>query len=97
MCCGDKNAIIELRSVCKAFDAVLKPYLFKTIQLEFSKFLRHERTPSVMALERVGDCCESMYLDMMIIRDEGMRTLLRDREEAGRMMASKSAMRLATL
>lgn len=72
MCCENKNTAIELRSVCKAFDVVLKPLVFKTIQLEFSKFLRHKRTPSVLALERVGGYCEFMYLDMMVVRDEGM-------------------------
>jgi hypothetical protein len=71
MCRGDKNTLIELRFVCKAFDAILKPYVFKTVQLEFSKFLRHEPTSSTTHLERVGGLCESMYLDMMIIRDEG--------------------------
>lgn len=71
MCRGDKNTIIELRHVCKAFDVVLKPYIFKTVQLEFSRFLRHEGTPSLRALERVGNICESIYLDMMIVRDEG--------------------------
>jgi hypothetical protein len=74
MCRGDKNALIELRCVCKAFDIVLKPYIFKTVQLEFSRFLRHEKTPSIRALERVGHHCESIYLDMMIVRDEGTST-----------------------
>ncbi|KAE9376626.1 hypothetical protein N431DRAFT_501442 [Stipitochalara longipes BDJ] len=39
----EKNTILPLRLVCKAFDEILKPYVFKTIQLEFSRFLRQRR------------------------------------------------------
>jgi hypothetical protein len=71
MCRADKNDIFPLRLVCKAFDAFLKPYIFKTIQLEFSKFLRHAPTPDLKSLETVGDLCQALYLDMMVVRDEG--------------------------
>ena len=67
-----KNAILPLRLVCKAFDAFLKPYAFKTIQLEFSKFLRHDTTPELKSLETLGSLCQAVYVDMMVIRDEGM-------------------------
>jgi hypothetical protein len=71
MCRSDKNDIFPLRLVCKAFDAFLKPYIFKTIQLEFSKFLRYAPTPDLKYLETVGDLCQAVYLDMMVVRDEG--------------------------
>jgi hypothetical protein len=72
MCQCDKNNIFPLRLVCKAFDAFLKPYIFKTIQLEFSKFMRHAATPDFKSLETVGKLCQAVYLDMMVVRDEGM-------------------------
>ncbi len=109
MCRCEKNTILPLRLVCKAFDGILKPYVFKTIQLEFSRFLRQRRgaveakdwngeAQVVKGLEghgsgldgvwggeaiwklrmdrdglrRVGGCCEALYLDLMVVRDEGM-------------------------
>jgi hypothetical protein len=72
MCRCDKNALLPLRLVCKAFDDALKPYVFKAVQLEFSKFHRHEPTPDISSLARVGNTCEALYLDMMVVRDEGM-------------------------
>lgn len=71
MCRCEKNAILSLRRVCKAFDAALKPYVFKTVQLEFSRFLRTGDTPVIEALERVGSMCNALYVDMMVIRDAG--------------------------
>jgi hypothetical protein len=105
----EKNTILPLRLVCKAFDEILKPYVFKTIQLEFSRFLRQRRGPVEVknwdeegkivrelqghgsgldgvwgneaiwklrmdreGLRRVGGCCEALYLDLMVVRDEGM-------------------------
>jgi hypothetical protein len=67
----DKNSILPLRLTCKAFDNALRPYLLKTIKLEYSCFLRNS-THNVKTLERVGNLCDSIYLDMMVIRDEGM-------------------------
>jgi hypothetical protein len=108
MCRCEKNSILPLRLVCKAFDEILKPYVFKTIQLEFSRFLRQRRgaieakdwdeegkiardlqghgsgldvvwgheaiwklTMDREGLKRVGGCCEALYLDLMVVRDEG--------------------------
>ena len=64
--------ILNLRLVCKAFDMALRTCAFKTIQLEFSRFLRHAPTPDVQSLVGVGGLCEALYLDMMVVRDEGM-------------------------
>lgn len=72
MCRCEKNAVLPHRLVCKAFDNALKPFIFKTVQLEFSRFLKTDRTPTIESLERVGGICEALYLDMMVVRDEGM-------------------------
>lgn len=76
MCRSNKNALLPLRLVCKAFDAFLKPYALRTIQLEFSKFLRDAPTPKLAALETAGKFCQAVYIDVMVIRDEGMFTSL---------------------
>lgn len=70
MCPSDKNVITPLRLVCKAFNRALKLYLFKTLQLEFSKFVRNG-APDLTALDSVGELCEAIYLDMIVVRDEG--------------------------
>jgi hypothetical protein len=118
-CRCEKNAILPLRFVCRSFDAILKPYVFKTIQLEFSRFLRQRRggveerdwdgereraregdqdegrivrgleghgsglegvwggegigrgRMDGEGLRRVGAWCEALYLDLMVVRDEG--------------------------
>lgn len=72
MCERQKNTILHLRTVCKAFDLALRTYAFKTVQLEFSRFLRNVPTPNPQSLSEVGTLCESLYLDMMVVRDEGM-------------------------
>jgi hypothetical protein len=71
MCRVDKNLLLPLRLVCKAFDVALRPFIFKTIQLEYSRFLRNAQLSSP-SLARVGHLSEAMYLDMMVIRDEGL-------------------------
>lgn len=71
MCRCDKNKILPLRLVCRAFDTALKPYIFKTVQLEFSRFLRDAPRPKLEELARVGQLCDALYLDMMVVRDEG--------------------------
>ena len=67
----DKNSLLPLRLVCKAFDEALKPYLLKTVKLEYSCFLR-DATLSAKTLKPVGNLVDSVYMDMMVIRDEGM-------------------------
>lgn len=67
----DKNQILLLRLVCSAFDSLLRPYVFKTFQLEFSRFARGDATPSIDNMEGVGALCEALYCDLMVVRDEG--------------------------
>ncbi|CAL3963519.1 hypothetical protein PZA11_001113 [Diplocarpon coronariae] len=70
LCERQKNTVLQLRLVCKAFDLALRSFAFRTIQLEFSRFLRHVPTPDPGSLVDVGRLCEALYLDMMVVRDE---------------------------
>ncbi|EKD18836.1 hypothetical protein MBM_03078 [Drepanopeziza brunnea f. sp. 'multigermtubi' MB_m1] len=70
MCERHKNTIVQHRLVCKAFDLALRAFAFKTVQLEFSRFLRHEATPDPDSLSSVGAICEAIHLDLMVVRDE---------------------------
>jgi hypothetical protein len=73
MCRCEKNVVLPLRRVSKAFNTALRPYVLKTIQLEFSRFLKSgPELPDGAALERIGGFCQAVYLDMMVVRDEGM-------------------------
>jgi hypothetical protein len=71
LCKVEKNKIMPMRLVCKAFDAGLRPYFFKCLQLEFTRYRRDSAKMSVDALERIGGLSDSLYLDLMVIRDEG--------------------------
>lgn len=71
LCKCEKNTLLPLRLVCKAFDAGLRPYIFKCIQLEFSRFSRSHPGLDEVALERVGWLAEAVYVDVMVVRDEG--------------------------
>lgn len=69
----DKNALLQLRTVCRLFDDVIKPYVLRTLQLEFTrldKTARRLRPPDHAALQRIGGLCRALYIDMMIVRDD---------------------------
>ena len=71
---GDKNALLNLRTVCKLFDHVLKPIVLQTLQLEFTRLDRISRSCRPLddaALQRIGHLCQALYLDLMMIRDDG--------------------------
>ncbi|KAF8847131.1 hypothetical protein BDZ45DRAFT_351750 [Acephala macrosclerotiorum] len=70
LCKCEKNTLIPLRLVCKAFDAGLRPYIFKCIQLEFSRFRRNLKPLDEGALQRVGGLADALYVDVMVVRDE---------------------------
>ena len=72
MCRCEKNKALQLRYVSKAFNTALRPYVLRTVQLEFSRFLRGPHVPRIEALEALGGFCQAVYLDMMVVRDEGM-------------------------
>lgn len=72
---GPRNNILDLRLVCRAFDRFLKPHACRTIALEFSRLSKNSRRrqPDVDALQTIGYHCKSMYIDLMVLRDECMR------------------------
>ncbi len=72
---SEKNVLLPLRLVNKRFDFILREYMFKTVQLDFSRFARGETAPQMSSLAAVGHLCQSLYCDMMVIRDEGMLCL----------------------
>ncbi|KAJ4864254.1 hypothetical protein V8C43DRAFT_276943 [Trichoderma afarasin] len=69
---GPKNSILDLRLVCRAFDRILKPYACRTLELEFSRLSKTSRLgrPRTDALQTVGYHCKSLYIDLMVLRDE---------------------------
>jgi hypothetical protein len=74
---SEKNVLLPLRLVNKRFDFILREYMFKTVQLDFSRFARGETAPQMGSLAAVGHLCQSLYCDMMVIRDEGTIGLAR--------------------
>ncbi|KID77319.1 uncharacterized protein G6M90_00g098590 [Metarhizium brunneum] len=68
----NKNAVLNLRLVCRLFDRILKPSVCCTLGLDFSRMSRasHLRRPDVDALQTIGYHCKSLYIDMMVLRDE---------------------------
>lgn len=71
LCRCEKNMVMPLRLVCRAFDAALRQYVFKCVQLEFSRFRKDAPAMDVGALGRIGGLAEALYLDLMVVRDEG--------------------------
>lgn len=67
-----KNAALNLRFVCRAFDTALKPILCQTLNLEFTRLSRfsHRRPPTPEGLQTIGYHCTSLYIDLMLLRDE---------------------------
>lgn len=79
---GPRNNVLSLRLVCRAFDRFLKPYACQTIALEFSRLSKMSRRkrPDIDSLQTIGYHCKSMYIDLMILRDERkLPRLLRQR------------------
>ncbi|KHN94451.1 uncharacterized protein MAM_07639 [Metarhizium album ARSEF 1941] len=69
---GQKNAVLNLRLVCRLFDRILKPSVCCTLGLDFSRMSRasHLRRPDIDALQTIGYHCKSLYIDLMVLRDE---------------------------
>ncbi|KAI1386703.1 uncharacterized protein F4822DRAFT_324649 [Hypoxylon trugodes] len=71
---GNKNDLLQLRTTCKMFDEILKPFALRTLQLEFTRLNKSTRETNPLdddALCRAGPVCRALYLDMMVVRDEG--------------------------
>ncbi|ROT41569.1 hypothetical protein SODALDRAFT_331316 [Sodiomyces alkalinus F11] len=69
---GPRNDVLELRLVCSAFDCYLKPYVCRTVALEFSRLsaASGRRRPDPDALQTIGKHCKALYIDLTILRDE---------------------------
>ncbi|UNI15036.1 hypothetical protein JDV02_001608 [Purpureocillium takamizusanense] len=67
-----KNEVLELRLVCRVFDRTLKPYACRTLGLDFSRLSRLSgfRRPQADALQTIGYHCKSLYVDLMVLRDD---------------------------
>lgn len=76
-----KNETTPLRLVCREFDRVVKPVACRTIGLEYSKLSKSDGGQKLdpAALARLGDDCRSLYIDLMVVRDESeFQIILRD-------------------
>jgi hypothetical protein len=69
---GPKNAVLDLRLVCRVFDQILKPFVCRTLDLEFSRLSKTsgETPPQMDALQTIGYHCKSLYIDLMVLRDD---------------------------
>ncbi|PHH63800.1 hypothetical protein CDD81_5457 [Ophiocordyceps australis] len=69
---GPKSHVLQLRFVCTAFDRILKPYACRTLGLDFTRLskLSPWRRPRFDALQTIGYNCTSLYIDMMVLRDD---------------------------
>ena len=67
-----KRNVLDLRLVCRLFDRILKPYACRTLNLGFSKLSKrhHPPPPRSDALQTIGNHCEGLYIDLMVLRDE---------------------------
>lgn len=73
---SSKNDILPLRLVCQDFNVMLRQDLLKTVQLDFSRLAKNERPLDLKYLDGVAQYCEAIYIDLMIMRDEGWSLLL---------------------
>ncbi|KAF4122524.1 hypothetical protein GMORB2_7516 [Geosmithia morbida] len=69
---GPRNTILDLRLVCRTFNVALKPFACRTVGIDFSRLSRtsgRER-PQMEALQTIGYHCKSVYVDLMVLRDD---------------------------
>ncbi|KAM5356149.1 hypothetical protein ACJ41O_002795 [Fusarium nematophilum] len=69
---GPKNAVLPLRLVCRVFDQILKPFICRTLDLDFSRLSKTSGwlRPEMDALQTIGYHCKSLYIDLMVLRDD---------------------------
>ncbi|KAI1206449.1 uncharacterized protein F4807DRAFT_439238 [Annulohypoxylon truncatum] len=72
---GDKNTLLELRKVCKLFNQILRPIALCTLPLDYTRIdyyqVTSRRRLKRKALRRIAPLCQSLFIDMMVIRDDG--------------------------
>ncbi|RDA90508.1 hypothetical protein CP533_0835 [Ophiocordyceps camponoti-saundersi (nom. inval.)] len=69
---GAKNQVLKLRLVCRTFERTLKPFVCRTLGLDFSRLSRLSGfpRPQIDALQTIGYHCTSLYVDLMVLRDD---------------------------
>jgi hypothetical protein len=69
---GTRNEVLRLRLVCRGFDRFLKPFACRTLDVEFSRLSKASSypRPTLDALQTIGYHCKSVYIDLMVLRDE---------------------------
>ncbi|RCI07834.1 hypothetical protein L249_5809 [Ophiocordyceps polyrhachis-furcata BCC 54312] len=69
---GAKNQVLKLRLVCRTFERTLKPFVCRTLGLDFSRLSRLSGfpRPQMDALQTIGYHCTSLYVDLMVLRDD---------------------------
>ncbi|PFH57245.1 hypothetical protein XA68_15316 [Ophiocordyceps unilateralis] len=69
---GAKNQVLKLRLVCRTFERTLKPFVCRTLGLDFSRLSRLSGfpRPRIDALQTIGYHCTSLYVDLMVLRDD---------------------------
>ncbi|CAD6446765.1 70453b71-9b86-444e-a33c-34edcf92859c [Sclerotinia trifoliorum] len=82
MCRCDKNGVLNLRLVCQAFNKILRPSIFKTIQLEFTRFIQFRDIDGypdrLETLQNITSLPSSINLDMTVVRDPDEIDRLKD-------------------
>ncbi|KAI0160985.1 hypothetical protein GGR52DRAFT_576397 [Hypoxylon sp. FL1284] len=80
-CYNDKNGLLQLRTTCRLFDEALRPYVLKTLQLDYTRLDRGYRVQKPLdndAFRRIGPLCQALYVDMMVVRDDSEVTTLNE-------------------
>ncbi|KAI1460325.1 hypothetical protein F4805DRAFT_417217 [Annulohypoxylon moriforme] len=71
---GDKNALLELRKVCKLFNEILTPISFSTLPMDYTRVHPNQvaSRPALKlnALHRIAPFVRSLFIDMMVLRDD---------------------------
>jgi hypothetical protein len=72
-----KSEAVKLRLISREFDTILKPVLCRTISLDISKLNKVSRIkhPDPAALEAIGSLCDSLFVDLAVVKDEGTHPL----------------------
>jgi hypothetical protein len=68
-----RNAVLNLRLVCRAFNHHLKPLACSNINVDFWRMT--DRRPRIEALQTIGYHCQSMFLDFTALRDDSKQAL----------------------
>lgn len=66
----NKNDALPLRLVCKRFEEIIRPKIFKTIQLDFDRLSKTGHPLDIEMLQGVGHLVKGVVADLAVIRTE---------------------------